>query len=77
MGVGEPKTGVPDINNPEDKVILDSLINELTNTDGVVSKQEVVAAIEGGKFTPDELKTILNGISGVAYKKDVLEYFKY
>ena len=68
------KTGVPDINNPEDKVILDSLINELTNTDGVVSKQEVVAAIEGGKFTPDELKTILNGISGVAYKKDVLEY---
>ena len=40
------KTGVPDINNPEDKVILESLINELTNTDGVVSKQEVVDAIQ-------------------------------
>jgi len=68
------KTGVPDIKNPEDKVILESLISELTNTDGQVSKQEVVDAIQNGKFTPDDLKQILNGISGVAYKKDVIEY---
>ena len=68
------KSGIPDITNPEDKIILEELIKELTNTDGEVSKQEVIDAIEGGKFTPSELKTILNGISGVAYKKDVIEY---
>jgi len=68
------KSGVPDINNIEDKIILESLISELTNTDGQVSKQEVMDAIQNGKFTPGDLKQILNGISGVAYKGDVIEY---
>ena len=68
------KTGVPDINNPEDKAILDNIISELTNTDGEISKKEVIQAIQNGDFTPEQLKNILNGISGVAYKKDVLEY---
>ena len=27
------KTGTPDINNPEDKAVLDKLINELTGKD--------------------------------------------
>lgn len=68
------KTGVPDINSPEDKAILDNLIAELTNTDGEISKQEVINAIEKGDFTPEQLKAILNGISGVAYKQDILDY---
>ena len=68
------RTGTPDINNPEDKAILDNLIAELTNADGQVSKKEVIAAIEKGEFTPEQLQSILNGISGVAYKEDVINF---
>lgn len=68
------KTGVPDINNPEDKAILDNLIAELTNADGQISKAEVIDAIQKGEFSPEQLKSILNGISGVAYKDDVLSF---
>ena len=68
------KTGTPDINNPDDKTILDNLIAELTNADGQVSKKEVIAAIERGEFSPEQLQSILNGISGIAYKEDVLSF---
>ena len=68
------KTGTPSMDNPEDKAILDNLIAELTNADGEISKSEVIAAIEKGEFTPQQLKTILNGISGVAYKDEVLKF---
>jgi len=67
-------SGVPDINNPKDKVILDSIINELNNTDGQVSKEEIIKTIKQGNFTPEQLKSILNGISAVSYKDDVLTY---
>lgn len=33
------KTGVPDINNPQDKAILDNLVNELT---GPIKKEEII-----------------------------------
>ena len=68
------RTGTPSMDNPEDKAILDKLIAELTNADGQVSKKEVIAAIEKGDFTPEQLQSILNGISGVAYKEDVLSF---
>lgn len=68
------KSGAPSIHNPEDKLVLDNLIKELTDTDGEISKKEVIKAIEQGEFTPEQLKSILNGVSGVAYKADVLEY---
>jgi len=68
------KSGVPDINNPEDKATLNRLIAELTNADGQVSKAEVIDAINKGEFTPEQLQSILNGISGVAYKQDVLTF---
>lgn len=70
------KTGVPDIKNPEDKAILDKLIFELTNTDGEISKGEIISAINKGTFTAEQLQLILNGISSVAYKEDILEYLK-
>ena len=68
------RTGTPTLDNPEDKAILDKLIAELTNADGQVSKKEVIAAIERGEFSPEQLRSILNGISGIAYKEDVLSF---
>ena len=68
------KSGTPDMNNPEDKAILDNLISELTNADGQVSKKEVIAAIQQGDYSPEQLRSILNGISAVSFKEDVLNY---
>ena len=68
------KTGTPSMDNVEDKVILDKLIAELTNADGQISKAEVIDAIKKGEFSPEQLRSILNGISGVAYKDDVLSF---
>jgi len=68
------RTGTPSMDNPEDKAILDNLIAELTNADGQVSKKEVIDAINKGEFTPEQLQSILNGISGVAYKEDVISF---
>ena len=68
------KSGTPSMDNAEDKAILDNLIAELTNADGQVSKAEVIDAIQKGEFSPEQLKSILNGISGVAYKDDVLSF---
>ena len=68
------RTGVPDINNPEDKAILGSLIKELSGNDGEVSKKEVLNAINQGEFTPEQLKSILNTVSGIAYKTDVIKH---
>ena len=68
------KTGTPSMDNADDRAILDNLIAELTNADGQISKAEVIDAIQKGEFTPEQLKSILNGISGVAYKDDVLSF---
>ena len=68
------KTGIPDINNIEDKVILDHLIKELTDADGEISKKEVINAINQGDYTPEQLRSILNGISAITYKQDVFNY---
>jgi len=68
------KNGTPDINNPEDKGILDSLIKELSGNEGGVSKKEVLTAINQGDFTPEQLKSILNTVSGLAYKADIIKY---
>lgn len=68
------RTGTPSMDNPEDKAILDNIIAELTNADGQVSKKEVIDAINRGDFSPEQLQSILNGISGVAYKEDVTNF---
>jgi ketosteroid isomerase-like protein len=68
------KSGTPSMDNAEDKAILNKLVAELTNADGQISKAEVIDAIQKGEFTPEQLKSILNGISGVAYKDDVLSF---
>lgn len=68
------KTGIPDINNPEDKLILDNLIKELADTDGKVSKEDIKKALETGDFTPEQLQFILNTVSGFAYKADIISF---
>jgi len=68
------KSGTPSMDNAEDKAILDNLIAELTNADGQVSKAEVIDAIQKGDFSPEQLQSILNSVSGVAFKEDVLEF---
>lgn len=70
------KTGTPDMNNSEDKAILEALLTELSAPTGQVTKDQVIAAIKTGEFTPQQLENILRGISGVAYKQDVLDYLK-
>lgn len=70
------RTGVPDINNAEDKAILDQLIAEATGADGEVSKVDIVHAINKGDFTPEQLRSIMNSVSGIAYKDDILQFLK-
>lgn len=65
------KTGVPNINNPEDKAILDSLILEL----GVVYEDEEgneVQADTAEELTEKEVNMLINAIESI--KKDYVKY---
>lgn len=68
------ESGIPDINDPKSKAVLDNLISELTDTDGQVSKKEIIQIIQKGDFTPEQLQSIFNGISSIAYKADIIEF---
>ena len=60
------KNGIPDINNPEDKAILDTLIAELTNQ--IKEEEEVKASISR--------EEIVNLVASIADDEEALTYIK-
>jgi len=68
------KTGTPSMDNVDDKAVLGQLLLELVDTDGEVSKDELIKTIQNGEFTPEQLKTILNRVSSVAYREDIMKH---
>jgi len=65
------RTGVPNINNPEDKAILDKLISELTNQvkeeeekKAAISREEIVDLVASISDDPEALAYIKRYISG-------------
>ena len=68
------KTGTPSMDRVDDKAVLGKFLFELLNTDGEVSKDELIKTIQNGEFTPDQLKGILTRVSSIAYKQDIITY---
>lgn len=70
--------GYPDINNPKDMEMLmemfTSLITEEEKADGVVTKDEVIKVLQDEDFSPEQLKRILSTVSGIKYKKEIIDY---
>jgi len=65
------RTGVPDINNPEDKAILDTLISELTRQvkeeeekQATISREEIVDLVASIADDPEALAYIKKYITG-------------
>lgn len=65
------KTGAPDINNPEDKVILDNLIAELTGEKSLSGKEKLIQLINNTNLSDDQIERIERGIINIGYKDDV------
>jgi len=67
------KSGTPDMNNPEDKAILDNLIKELTEeTEKASGKQQLIDLIQSTELSDDQIGRIKKGIVNIGYKDDIL-----
>ena len=68
------KTGIPDINNPEDKSILDNLIKELiTEQEQITSKQDLINLIQNTELSETQIARIKKSIVNIGYKDDILQ----
>ena len=56
------KSGIPNMNNPEDKAILDNLLKELTEEKAPVTPDDIVALISSIAKDQDALKYIIKYI---------------
>ena len=68
------KTGTPDINNPEDKAVLDKLINELTGKDQPVTSDELISLIKSIGDDQEALKYIRKYIKNRPNQSSFFEY---
>jgi hypothetical protein len=74
--------GYPDMDNPKDKELLFSIVEgykykikeDKKSTDGVVSKEEIIKVLQDEEFSPEQLTKILYSISGVKFKKTIIDY---
>ena len=69
--------GYPNINNPEEKARLFEMVNNLIKeeeADGVVSKEEIIKVLQDEEFTPEQLSRILSSVSGIKFKKSIIDY---
>ena len=70
--------GYPDMNDPKDKKMLFEiaygLVNEEKSPDGVVSKEEIIKVLQDEEFTPEQLSRILSSVSGIKFKKSIIDY---
>lgn len=67
------KTGLPDINNPEDKAILDNLIRELVEEKELTGKAKLIQLINNTDLSDDQIERIQKGIVSIGYKDDVFQ----
>lgn len=70
------KTGVPDINNPEDKVILDNLIAELSGEKNLSGKEKLIQLINSTSLSDDQIERIERGIVNIGFKDDIFLLLK-
>ena len=68
------KTGIPDINNPEDKKILDSLISELSEEKQTISADDIVQLISSISNDTEALQFISKYIKN---RPSQNKFFKY
>ena len=68
------KTGVPDINNPEDKAILDSLIKELTEETKPISAEDIVQLVSSISDDTEALQYIAKYIRNRPSQNKFFEY---
>mgnify|MGYP003150491257 CR=1 FL=1 len=68
------KTGTPDINNPEDKAVLDKLVNELTGKDQPVTSDELISLIKSIGDDQEALKYIRKYIKNRPNQSSFFEY---
>lgn len=70
--------GYPDMSSPEDKAMLFEMVNDLIKeeeqADGVVTKDEVIKVLQDEEFTPEQLQKILSTVSSIKYKKEIIDY---
>ena len=70
------KSGTPDINNPEDKVILDRLILELTEESDIDDIKKNLLNIINNIDDPSELTKISKYASNLSFSKGIDEYLQ-
>jgi len=72
------ESGTPDINNPEDKAILDKLINELTEADELTDKelQKNLISIISNTTDVDTLKRIMKYTKNIGYGDKMKSYLE-
>ena len=69
--------GYPDMDDPKDKVMLFEMVNNLIKeeeADGVVSKEEIIKVLQDEEFSPEQLARILSSVSGIKFKKVIIDY---
>jgi len=69
-------SGVPDINNPEDKVILDKLILELTEESNIDDIKKNLLSIINNIQDPSELTKISKYASNLGFSKGIDNYLE-
>ena len=67
------KSGIPDMNNPEDKAILDDLIKNLTEEKELSGKAKLIQLINSTELSDDQIVRIEKGIVNIGFKDDVLQ----
>ncbi len=68
------KSGIPNMNNPEDKAILDNLLKELTEDKAPVTPDDIVALISSIANDQDALKYIKKYIKNRPNQSSFFEY---
>lgn len=57
------KTGVPSMDNPEDRAILESLLKELTEDQGEYTKQDIINYIKNAELDPGQIEKLYKRVA--------------
>ncbi len=69
--------GYPDVNDSKDMELLNEMVKDFIKedeADGVVSKEEIIKVLQDEDFTPEQLARILSSVSGIKFKKGIIDY---
>jgi hypothetical protein len=70
------ESGIPDINNPEDKRVLDRLISELSEEAKPITKDDIIALLSSVENDTEALQHIKKYISNRPNQSGFFEYIK-